>query len=164
MTDMIVDALVDCFKKGNKLLIAGNGGSAADAQHIAAEFLVRYQRARGPLPAIVLAGDTPTMSAIANDFGYEYVFSRPLKALAQPGDIFLAISTSGNSQSVLTALEVATEEFGITKIGFSGTRANVDFRSACDFWRGFDGDTAAIQEGYMKYAHWMVGEVERCLI
>ena len=162
MSDMIVDALVECFKKGSKLLIAGNGGSAADSQHIAAEFLDRYKIDRLPLPAIALAADTPTMSAIANDFGYEQVFSRPFFALAKPGDILLVLSTSGRSTNIKYVLWEARNR-NVAKIGFTGMNAPPEFQVECDYWRGFEGDTAAIQEGYMKYMHSVVGEVE-CLI
>src|ERR1043166_838965 len=162
MSDMIVDALVECFKKGSKLLIAGNGGSAADSQHIAAEFLDRYKIDRLPLPAIALAADTPTMSAIANHFGYEQVFSRPFFALAPPGDLLLVLSTSGRSTNIKYVLWEARNR-NVATIGFSGLTAPPEFQVECDYWRGFEGDTAAIQEGDRKDMQSGGGEVE-CLI
>ena len=94
------------FEAGNKLLVFGNGGSAADSQHIAAELTGRFERDRRGLPAIALTTDTSALTAIGNDFGYEKVFSRQVEALARPGDVLLGISTSGNSPNVLRALEV----------------------------------------------------------
>src|SRR5258707_3506051 len=93
----------DVIKKGNTIFLAGNGGSAADAQHIAAELTGRFVKERKPLPGIALTTDTSALTAIANDYGYEYVFSRQLGALAKQGDLFIGISTSGNSPGILKA-------------------------------------------------------------
>src|ERR1700753_3806031 len=97
------------IKSGNKVLLAGNGGSAADAQHIAAELSGRFVKERKALPGIALTVDTSALTSIANDYGYEYVFSRQVEAFAQPGDLFIGISTSGNSHSILNAFKVAKE-------------------------------------------------------
>ena len=114
-----IDAIVAAFKRGNKLLLFGNGGSAADAQHIAAEFTNRFLIERPPLPAIALTTDTSTLTAIANDYEYEQVFSKQLSALGQAGDVLLAISTSGNSPNVLLAIE-ACKKLNISTIGLTG--------------------------------------------
>ncbi len=95
------------IKNGNKVLLAGNGGSAADAQHIAAELSGRFVKDRKALPGIALTTDTSAITSIANDYGYDFVFSRQLEALAQPGDLFIGISTSGNSQGILNAITAA---------------------------------------------------------
>ncbi len=102
-----VDLIVTAFSNGNKMLICGNGGSAADAQHFAAEFTGRYEMERTPLPAIALTTDTSALTAIGNDYGFDVVFSKQVEALGNPGDILYAISTSGNSGNVLKAMEVA---------------------------------------------------------
>lgn len=101
--------LSNTLKQGNKILICGNGGSAADAQHFSAELLGRYVQERQSLPAIALTTDTSTLTAIGNDYGYEQVFSRQIQGLGQPGDILIAISTSGNSPNILTAIRTARE-------------------------------------------------------
>src|SRR5579864_3679310 len=100
------ELLIACYRDGGKAIFFGNGGSAADAQHLAAEFLGRYLRERRPLPAAALHANTSAVTAIANDYGYEQVFSRQLQALAVPGDVAVGISTSGNSQSVTEAITV----------------------------------------------------------
>lgn len=102
-----VELIVKTFKSGNKLLICGNGGSAADAQHLAAEFTGRYEMERPPLPAIALTTDTSALTAIGNDYGFDMVFAKQVAALATKGDVLLAISTSGNSVNVIKAIEVA---------------------------------------------------------
>jgi D-sedoheptulose 7-phosphate isomerase len=107
------------LRDGRKVLLFGNGGSAADAQHIAAEFVGRFIPDRIPLPAISLATDSSALTALGNDYGYNAVFSRQLQALGNPGDIAIGISTSGNSQSVVEALEVARSK-GLVTIGFTG--------------------------------------------
>src|SRR6266702_4404700 len=99
--------IVSVIKNGNKVLLAGNGGSAADAQHIAAELSGRFVKERKALPGIALTTDTSALTSIANDYGYQFVFSRQLEALAQPGDLFIGISTSGNSEGILKAFESA---------------------------------------------------------
>lgn len=99
--------LADCFRSGNKVLLFGNGGSAADAQHVSAEFTGRFTRDRAPLPAIALTCDTSAITAIGNDYGYEHVFARQLRALGREGDVAFAISTSGNSPNVVLAAETA---------------------------------------------------------
>jgi len=114
-----VDLVAEALGAGRKLLLFGNGGSAADAQHLAAELVGRFQRERRPLPAIALTTDTSALTAIANDYGYDQVFARQVRALGARGDVALAISTSGRSPSVLRAVEVC-RELGIETIGLTG--------------------------------------------
>jgi D-sedoheptulose 7-phosphate isomerase len=114
-----IDAIVGVFKSGNKLLLFGNGGSAADAQHIAAEFTNRFLIERPPLPAIALTTDTSALTAIANDYDYAQVFAKQISALGKPGDIALAISTSGNSPNVLAAIDTC-KQLKIKTIGLTG--------------------------------------------
>jgi len=116
---MAIDAVAAAFKSGNKLLLFGNGGSAADAQHIAAEFTNRFLIEREPLPALALTTDTSALTAIANDYDYTQIFSKQLQALGKAGDIALAISTSGNSPNVLAAIEVC-KRLKIKTIGLTG--------------------------------------------
>jgi D-sedoheptulose 7-phosphate isomerase len=115
----VIDALVAMFRRGNKLLIFGNGGSAADAQHIAAEFTNRFMMERPPLAALALTTDTSALTSIANDYDYSQVFSRQVQALGKSGDMALAISTSGNSSNIVNALDACTD-LSIQTIGLTG--------------------------------------------
>lgn len=115
----VADLLIGCYERGRTLFLCGNGGSAADAQHIAAEFTGRFLRKRKPLPAVALTTDTSAMTAISNDFGFESIFERQLRALAREGDVLLAISTSGNSPNVVNALQAA-REIGCVTIALTG--------------------------------------------
>jgi len=131
MLARVIDAVAAALRRGNKLLIFGNGGSAADAQHIAAEFTNRFQIERPPLAALALTTDTSALTAIANDYDYAQVFAKQVRALGKAGDIALAISTSGNSANILVALEVC-RELQISTIGLTGGNggkmaAKVDF-------------------------------------
>lgn len=122
ITDSIVKAcelIVDCLKNGNKVLLFGNGGSAGDAQHIAAEFTGRFVKERKSLPAIALTTDTSALTAIGNDYGFERIFERQVEGLAVAGDILIGISTSGNSPNVIKALAYGKQN-GCTAIGMSG--------------------------------------------
>jgi len=117
--------IVECFRRGNRVLLCGNGGSAADAQHIAAEFVGRYQTERRPLPAISLTTDTSALTAIGNDYGFDEVFGRQVEALSRYGDVLIAITTSGNSANVLRAIEAARRvgAYSIGLLGGSGGKA-----------------------------------------
>ena len=117
------DLLVDCLRRGNRIFLCGNGGSAADAQHIAAEMVCRFEAQRRALPAIALTTDTSALTAIGNDFGYERVFARQIEALARPGDLLIGISTSGNSGNVIAAVEQANE-MGVITLGLLGGSAD----------------------------------------
>src|SRR2546422_7601614 len=114
-----IELVAAALANGRKVMLFGNGGSAADAQHIAAEFIGRFLRERRPLPAIALTTDTSALTSIANDYGYDDVFARQVRALGVPGDVALAISTSGRSPNVLCAVE-ACRELGVTIIGLTG--------------------------------------------
>ena len=113
------EVLHKCLARGDKILLFGNGGSAADAQHIAAEFVCRFAGDRIPLPAIALTTDTSALTAIGNDYGFEQVFARPVTALGRPGDVAVAISTSGRSRNVLLGVEAARER-GLKTVGLTG--------------------------------------------
>jgi len=142
----------DIIISGNKILLAGNGGSAADAQHIAAELSGRFVKERKALPGISLTTDTSAITAIANDHGYEYVFSRQVEALARPGDLFVGISTSGNSLSVLKAFEAA-KKIGCKTLGLSG-RDGGKMNDLCDLNIIVPADTTArIQEMHILIGH-----------
>ena len=144
--------ITETVLSGKKLLIAGNGGSASDAQHIAAEFTGRFVKERKPLAAIALSTDTSALTAISNDYGFENVFSRQLEALAQPGDLFLAISTSGNSANVLKALASA-KKVGCKTLGLSG-RDGGKMNDLCDLNIVVPSDvTARIQEMHILIGH-----------
>jgi D-sedoheptulose 7-phosphate isomerase len=115
------ESLSSAFKNGNKLIIFGNGGSAADAQHIAAEFVGRFEKERKPLPAMILHGNSSSLTAIANDYSYDTIFSRQLEAFGKKGDIVIALSTSGNSVNVISAVKKA-KEIGCNVFGITGSR------------------------------------------
>src|SRR6201999_2083009 len=117
----IAAIIITALRAGNKLLIAGNGGSAADAQHIAAEIIGRYKQDRPGYAAIALTTDTSALTAIANDYGFEQVFARQVAGLGQRGDVLLALTTSGRSPNILAALRTARQQ-GLVTIGFTGTK------------------------------------------
>ena len=144
--------MVAVLKDGKKVLIAGNGGSAADAQHIAAELSGRFVKERKALPGIALTVDTSALTAIANDYGYNHVFSRQVEALAQPGDLFIGISTSGNSQGILNAFETAGK-IGCKTLGLSG-RDGGKMTGLCNLNIIVPSDvTARIQEMHILIGH-----------
>ena len=116
----VADLIVEAYEKGNKVLLAGNGGSAADSQHIAAEFVSRFFYDRPGLPAIAMTTDTSMLTAIGNDYGFEKLFARQLQAQSKHGDIFIGISTSGNSQNIVKAIETAKEE-GVISVVLCGS-------------------------------------------
>jgi D-sedoheptulose 7-phosphate isomerase len=145
-----------------KLLLAGNGGSAADAQHLAAEFLSRFVSDRRPLPAIALTTDTSVLTAIGNDYGFEHVFERQVRGLGKPGDAFLAISTSGRSRNVLAALRAAREA-NVATIGFTGRNAG-EMAALCDHCLCVPADeTAIVQQIHIVAGHAICGLVERAI-
>ncbi len=158
----IADAIAGALKNGHKLLIAGNGGSAADAQHIAAELVGRYKSERSPLPAIALTTDTSALTAIGNDYGFARIFERQVAALGQTGDVLLAISTSGRSENILAAIHAAKAR-GLIVIGFTGASGG-DMRALCDHILLSPGkDTATIQQIHMVAAHAICDAVEQSL-
>jgi len=144
--------VIEILKNGNKILICGNGGSAADAQHFAAELTGRYKTERRGLPAIALTTDTSALTAIGNDYGYERVFDRQTEALASKGDLLIGISTSGNSKNVISALQLA-KEMGCSTVGFSG-RDGGAMNEVCD--RNLvvqSNNTPRIQEMHILFIH-----------
>jgi D-sedoheptulose 7-phosphate isomerase len=158
----IAERVVETFRRGGKLLLCGNGGSAADAQHIAAEFVSRFRRERHGLPAIALTTDTSILTAISNDYGYERVFARQVEALGRPGDMVIGISTSGLSASVITAMRAARDG-GMATVGFTGASGGmlVDNVDLCLCVPSHN--TARIQEVHITVAHVVCEIVERTL-
>lgn len=159
----IADTITAAFRAGHKLLIAGNGGSAADAQHIAGEFLSRLNFDRNPLPAIALTTDSSVLTAIGNDYGFDRTFERQVRGLGQPGDVFIAISTSGRSANVIAALQAA-RELGLTTIGFTGSAEGGPMQSLCQHCLAAPAqETPLIQQIHIVAAHAICGLVERSL-
>jgi D-sedoheptulose 7-phosphate isomerase len=164
--DKIVEAAFLILKRlgaGGKLIVFGNGGSAADAQHIAAEFVGRYRTERTALSAIALTTDSSCLTAISNDFGFENVFSRQLEAIGKPEDVVLAISTSGNSPNVLRAAALA-KKFGMATVGLSG-RSGGALRDCVDLCLTVPADsTPRIQEAHALIIHIISGIVENAVV
>jgi len=156
----VAELTAGAMQTGHKLLIAGNGGSAADAQHLVAEFVVRLTVNRPALRAIALTTDSSILTAAGNDFGFDQIFARQIEALGQPGDLFLGISTSGNSSNILKALHQA-EQMGITTIGFTGGDGG-RMRQLCDHAIVIPSEvTMNIQESHLALEHIFCILVER---
>lgn len=152
----------DALGAGNKLLLAGNGGSAADAQHIAGELISRFNFDRGPLPAIALTTDTSVLTAIGNDYGYEHLFARQIRGLGRSGDVFLGISTSGRSPNILAGLEAARQA-GMRTIGLTGNKPN-RMSDLCDVCvRVPHSSTPFIQQVHITAGHIICNIVEKAL-
>ena len=150
--DKAVKCVVDSYKNDGRIYIAGNGGSAADAQHLAAEFVSRLGRERGPLAAEALTVDSSTITAIGNDYGYDEIFARQIAGKMRPGDVFLAITTSGNSPNILRALEQCAE-LSSPSIVFTG-RDGGKAKALTDYCVITSGEsTATIQELHIVLAH-----------
>lgn len=148
----VVEVTKGIIDKGGKILIFGNGGSAGDAQHLAGELVNRFKKERRPLPAIALTTDTSVLTAIANDYDFSQVFSKQVQALGRPGDLAIAISTSGNSPNVLEGLKTA-KELGITTIGLSGGSGG-KMKELCDYLLLVPSyETPRIQEGHLFFIH-----------
>jgi D-sedoheptulose 7-phosphate isomerase len=159
----IASTIVGALRAGQKLLIAGNGGSAADAQHIAAEIVGRYKQDRPAYAAIALTTDTSALTAIANDYGFEQVFARQVEGLGQRGDVLLALSTSGRSPNILAALRTARER-GLVTIGFTGS-AGETLGALCDHLLvSPSNDTAIVQQIHLAVAHGICDEIEQTLM
>jgi D-sedoheptulose 7-phosphate isomerase len=157
------DALIAAYQSGHKALFFGNGGSAADAQHLAAEFLGRYLREREPMPAIALHTNSSAVTAIGNDYGYDQVFARQLQALAAPGDVAVAISTSGNSPSVIEAVRCA-RSMGVLTLGLTGASGG-QLRGLVDVLVAVPSEeTPRIQECHILIGHAMCDVVERAVM
>lgn len=158
----VARAVADCLKAGNKILVFGNGGSAADAQHIAAEFVGRFAFDRPPLAAVALTTDTSILTAVGNDYGFEDIFLRQLMALGKKADIVLGISTSGNSENVVRALSYARNE-NMASIGLAGGDGG-RMAALCDHLLAVDGpDTARIQEAHILVGHILCALVEEMI-
>ena len=156
------DLTAHALQSGHKLLVAGNGGSAADAQHLVAEFVVRLTVDRPALRAIALTTDSSILTAAGNDYGFDRIFSRQLEALGQPGDVFLGISTSGNSANIVKALHQA-KKIGISTIGLSGNGGG-QMRPLCDYNLIVPSNvTMNIQESHLALEHIFCMIVERLL-
>jgi D-sedoheptulose 7-phosphate isomerase len=155
-----VHQIIRAFDRGNKVLICGNGGSAADSQHMAAEFVIRFKKNRSALPAIALTTDTSILTASGNDYGFKTVFSRQVQALGRKGDVFIGLSTSGTSENIVLAMRQAKSQ-GLTCIAFTGSRksilgdlADILIQIPCE-------DTAKVQEGHIIIAHLICEIVEQ---
>jgi D-sedoheptulose 7-phosphate isomerase len=157
-----VQVISHALRNGRKILFFGNGGSAADAQHLAAEMVVRCAPDRPAIPAISLATDTSVLTAASNDYGYDKVFSRQIEALGQAGDTAIAISTSGNSPSVLLALDVARDR-GLFTVGFTGATGGKMHDRAEVLFRVPSNQTPRIQETHIMLGHIICELVERDL-
>ena len=159
--DTLVDAaqmLIDCIRSGGCIYICGNGGSAADAQHIAAELVGRFVRERKGLPAVALTTDTSTLTSIGNDYGFEQVFARQVEALVKEQDILWAFSTSGSSKNILAAAEQAVQK-GAKVLSFTGKDSS-PLRAASDVCICVEGPTATVQEVHQVAYHIICDLVE----
>jgi D-sedoheptulose 7-phosphate isomerase len=156
----LIGVCVDAVRAGNKLMLFGNGGSAADCQHIATELAVRYVSDRDPIAAIALTTDTSMLTAIANDWSFDELFARQIEALGRPGDVAIAISTSGISKNILRGLEMAHEK-GLVATGFSG-KGGGGMVDMCDpLLLVPSGITARIQEMHITLGHMLCGALEQ---
>jgi D-sedoheptulose 7-phosphate isomerase len=156
------NGLILAYRTGHKALFFGNGGSATDAQHLAGEFLGRYLRERSPMPAVALAENISALTAIANDYGYEHVFSRQLQALAVPGDVAVGLSTSGNSPNVVEAL-LCARKMGLYTIGLTGASGG-KMRDLVETLIAVpSGETPRIQECHILVGHALCEVVEEAM-
>lgn len=154
----VADMCCEAIKRGNKILIAGNGGSAADSQHIAAEFVSRFFYDRPGLPAFALTTDTSILTAVGNDYGYENVFARQIQAVGKAGDIFIGITTSGNSENILKAIESAKEN-DIFTVGLCGDKGTIlDYSDIC--LSVPNSITPYIQESHIMIGHIICAIIE----
>lgn len=150
---------VRCLQSGGKVIFAGNGGSFADAQHLSAEFVSRFMFDRAPLASLVLGANNSAISAIGNDYGYEQVFARELQGVAKPGDVFIPITTSGNSRNIQVAVEQA-KKHGLTTVAFTGEGGG-KLAALCDCLCVPSRETARIQECHIMIGHIVCGLVEQ---
>ena len=159
----IASVIIAALRAGNKLLIVGNGGSAADAQHIAAEIVGRYKQDRQGWAAMALTTDTSALTAIANDYGFEQVFARQVEGLGQRGDVLLALSTSGRSPNILAALRRA-RECGLVTVGFTG-RTGEALGALCDHLLvAPSDDTPVVQQIHLTVAHGICDQIEQTMM
>jgi D-sedoheptulose 7-phosphate isomerase len=159
----IAEISIAALRAGNKLLLAGNGGSAGDAQHIAAEITGRYKLDRPAYAAIALTTDTSALTAIANDYGYDQVFSRQVQGLGRRGDVLIGLTTSGRSPNILAALKLAREQ-GLVTVGFTGAKGQA-MASACDHLLvAPTDDTPIVQQIHLAVAHGICETIERAMM
>lgn len=159
----IAAVIVTALRSRNKLLIIGNGGSAADAQHIAAEIIGRYKQDRPGYAALALTTDTSALTSIANDYGFEQVFARQIEGLGQRGDVLMALSTSGRSPNILAALRTARER-GLVTIGFTGSTGEA-LGALCDhLFVAPSDDTPVVQQIHLAAAHGIGDEIEQTMM
>jgi D-sedoheptulose 7-phosphate isomerase len=159
----IAAAIIAALRSGNKLLIIGNGGSAADAQHIAAEIVGRYKQDRPGWAAMALTTDTSALTAIANDYGFEQVFARQVEGLGRRGDVLLALSTSGRSPNILAALRTARER-GLVTVGFTGSKGEA-LGALCDHLLvSPSDDTPVVQQIHLAAAHGICDAIEQTMM
>ena len=158
----IAEAIASALRNGNKLLIAGNGGSAADAQHIAAEIVGRYKKDRPAYAALALTTDTSALTSIGNDYGFEQIFSRQVEGLGKRGDVLLTMTTSGRSTNILSCLKVARAQ-GLVTVGFTGAKGTAMSASCDHLLVAPSDDTAVIQQIHMAFAHGICDVIEQKL-
>lgn len=159
LLEHIARAMAETLASGNKILWCGNGGSAGDSQHLAAEIVGRFRRERKGLASIALTTDTSILTAVANDYGYDAVFARQVEALGQPGDLLVGISTSGNSRNVVAALEVARAQ-GMKTVGFTGEGGGKMATLSDHLFAVPSHDTARIQEAHILAGHMLCDWIE----
>ncbi|MCQ2607205.1 MAG: D-sedoheptulose 7-phosphate isomerase [Bacteroidales bacterium] len=160
--ETVAKKMIESYKQGHKTMFAGNGGSAADAQHLAAELVNRFCFDHLGLPAIALTTDTSIVTAIGNDYGYDFLFTRQIAALGNAGDVFIGISTSGNSENIVKALEYCKEK-GIYTVGLTGGNGG-KMKSLCDECIVVpSNETARIQESHIVIGHILCGFVESAM-
>ena len=157
--EKMADAILKTLCAGGRVYLCGNGGSAADCQHIAGEFIGRFMKERAPLPAVALTTDTSVLTCLANDYSFDNIFERQVNGLAKSGDVLLALSTSGNSENILRAV-AAAKELGVVTLGFAG-RGGGKLKDATDICLVAAADASArIQELHITSAHVLCGLVE----
>src|SRR5689334_9041517 len=159
----IADVIIGALDSGNKLLVIGNGGSAGDAQHIAAEIVGRYKKDRPGYAAIALTTDTSALTAIANDYGFEQIFARQVESLGMRGDVLLALSTSGRSANILAALRKARER-GLVPIGFTAARGAAMGANSDHLLIAPSDDTPVVQQIHLAVGHGICDEIEQALM
>ena len=161
--EAVARRMADVLRRGGKLLFFGNGGSAADAQHLAAEFVNRFLRDRGPLAAVALTTDTSALTSIGNDLGFDQVFARQVEALARPGDLVVAISTSGNSPNVLRGVEAA-RRLGCATVGLTGGSGGLLATAVDEVFVVPSTETPRIQETHITLGHALCAVVDEILL
>ena len=158
---LLSENCVECLRAGGKVILAGNGGSFADAQHLAAEFVCQFRKDRAPLPAMVLGANASLATAISNDYSYDMIFARELEGMATKNDLFIAISTSGNSKNILEAVRKANQ-LNIPTVALTGETGGA-LADLCDCIKAPSKVTARIQECHILYGHIVCGIVEETL-